>query len=313
MGRHLVRQLAAQGVPVRALYNSRQPIANIPGVEWQRHDLLDVYAVEDALQGVTDVYHCAAMVSFLPADKERMLHFNVESTANLVNEALVQGVRKFGYMSSVAALGRSEGDKLITEAAQWEESKYNSTYAQSKYLAEAEVWRGVGEGLDAVIVNPGIILGAGDWQQGSARLMTVVNSAFPFYTGGIASWVDVEDVVKALHMLMESDITDERFILSAGNIAYKDIFTQMAQQLGKKPPHIAASRWMTSLVWRWNMLRHRLTDAPITVTRETARTAHHRSYYDNSKLLQWLPGFAYTPVEDTIARMAQAFVREHAA
>ena len=161
-------------------------------------DLLDIYEVEEAMQGITDVYHCAAIVSFQPADKEKMLHFNVESTANIVNEALEQDIRKLVFVSSVAALGRSEVTKEITEEEQWEESKYNSRYGLSKHMAEMEVWRGIGEGLNAVIVNPGIILGEGNWDEGSARLMKVVYKEFPFYTQGINGWVDVKDVVKAM-------------------------------------------------------------------------------------------------------------------
>lgn len=310
LGQHLVRQLSRQGKTIRAIYHKNSPtevLQQLPGVHWQQCDLLDLFAVEEILNGIDAIYHCAAIVSFHPADKERMLHFNVESTVNIVNEALVQNVRKMVFVSSVAALGRNENNKDITEEEQWEESSYNSNYGLSKHLSEIEVWRGVAEGLDAVIVNPTIMLGAGNWNEGSARLMTVVNKEFPFYTEGINGWVDVEDVVEAMTQLMESEITGERFILCEGNYAYKEIFSQMADALNKRPPHIKATKLMTSMVWRWNLLKSILFGAAITVTKETAKTAQRRTYYDNSKLKMYLPQFQYTTMQSTIERMAKAF------
>ncbi|MBS1778208.1 MAG: NAD-dependent epimerase/dehydratase family protein [Bacteroidetes bacterium] len=313
VGTHLVRFLSQKGHTVRALYNSRPPAADmqsLPGVTWLQCDLLDVFAVDEVMQGVSDVYHCAAIVSFKPGDKERLLHFNVESTANVANAALEHNVRKLVYISSIASLGRKTNGREITEEEQWEESGNNSVYARSKYLAELEVWRAMGEGLDAVIVNPGIILGEGDWSDGSARLMKIAYNEFPFYTSGINGWVDVADVVRAMYELMQSDVVDERFIITEGNHAYKDIFTMMATALDRKPPHIHANRWMTNLVWRWNMLKHRLTGGELTITRETANTSQNKNFYSNSKLLQFLPGFRYTPMPQTIQRMAQAYLQQ---
>lgn len=319
LGQHLVQHLSATGMNVRALYRKHAPqpeLLALRGVSWVQCDLLDVMALEEAMNGVTEVYHCAAIVSFHPGEKDAMMHFNIEATANVVNEALGQNVRKLLFVSSVAALGRSEAVQTeISEEEQWEESRYNSRYGLSKHLAELEVWRGAGEGLSTVIVNPGIILGepfsvqgeSNGWDQGSARLMKVVDKEFPFYTGGVNAWVDVKDVVRAMVNLMTSDIQDERFILSAGNYAYREVFTEMAKALDKKPPHIKAGKLLSGLVWRWSMFRSRLFGETATITRETARTAQREVHYNNSKLLQFLPEFQYTKLPDTIARMAQAF------
>ena len=315
LGRHLVRYLSQQGHTVRALYNNNPPaedLKSLANVSWEKYDLLDIYDVETAMQDVCDVYHCAAIVSFHPKDKERMLHFNIESTANIVNQALEQGIRKLAYVSSIASLGRNAATNEITEEEQWEESSYNSVYSFSKHSAELEVWRGNGEGLDTIIVNPGIILGEGNWDEGSARLIKVAYEEFPFYTKGINGWVDVQDVVSAVYQLMHSDITDERFILCEGNHSYYDIFNTMADALGRKKPAYHANTFMTSLVWRWQMLKNRLTGQNITITKETARTAHKQSFYNNTKLQQYLPDFRYTPIEKTIKRMAEAFLAEKA-
>ncbi len=319
IGTHLVRALSAAGKSVRALYNSRQPspeLSTLPGVEWMKCDLLDVYAVEEAMQGIRDVYNCAAIVSFQRADRARLMHVNVESTANVVNEAVLQGVRKLVHLSSVAALGRANRErKEITEEEPWEESRRHSAYGQSKYAAELEAWRGAGEGLSVAVINPGIVLGEDlrsgpdAWDEGSARLFKVVDGEFPFYTEGITAWVDVQDVVGAMMTLMKSSVEDERFILSAGNFSYRDVFTQMAQVLGKRPPRIRAARWMTGLVWRWNRLKS-VWGEHSTVTRETARSARTQTFYDNSKWLKTFPEFRYTPMEQTLVRAAVVYRRD---
>jgi Nucleoside-diphosphate-sugar epimerases len=312
VGQHLVRLLSGKGHTVRALYNSTAPDAALqalPGVSWMQCDLLDIFEIEEAMQDVEEIYHCAGMVSFNPRDKEAMLHFNAESTANIVNQALEQGIRKMVYVSSVAALGRSDDGKPVTEAEEWEENKHSSAYGMSKYQAEMEVWRGMAEGISAVVINPVTILGeATHWDKGSARLAKVVHGEFPFYTEGITGWVDVQDVATIAYLLMQSDIEAERYIVSAGNYAFKDIFTRMAGAMSRRPPHIKANSFMTGLVWRWNYIRNLLTGKEITVTKETAATAQRKTHYDNSKLLQALPGFSYTPIDTTIQRMADAYL-----
>lgn len=315
LGQHLITSLTSKGKKVRALYYNHPPkdhLLHLPNVTWMQCNLLDIFEVEDAMNDIEEVYHCAAIVSFETADKDYILHFNVEATANIVNEALERNIRKMVHVSSIASLGRSEGEKPITEAEEWEESKYNSLYSQSKYLAETEVWRGIGEGLNAVIINPAIILGEGNWNEGSARLMKVVHGEFPFYTKGVNGWVDVTDVVKAMIMLMESEINNERFIVSAGNYTYQDIFTKMARALGKKPPQIPAGKLLSGLVWRWNAVKKLLWGAKSSVTKETSVTAQKRSYYNNEKLLKSLPGFYYQPIDYTINRMAERFLKDYA-
>lgn len=312
LGKHLVRRLSAHGQPVRALYYNNPPseadIA-LPNIQWQKADLLDVFDVEEVMQDVTHIYHCAAIVSFQPSGHQQMLHFNPESTANIVNQAIDQGIEKLVYVSSVAALGRSGAEqKEITEEEEWGESGYNTAYGISKYLAETEVWRGVGEGLNAVIVNPGIILGEGDFNEGSAELMKVAYKEFPFYTKGTTGWTDVKDVAQLLCELMVSEHEAERYIVSAGNYSYQQVFTLMAAALGKKPPHIYANSFITNMVWRWGKLQSLFGKRPV-ITKETAANAHSNSLYNNQKLLAALPSFHYTPIEETIQRMAKAFLQ----
>ncbi len=310
LGQHLVRHLSAQGQIVRALYNSHPPsdeLKQLPGVSWVQCDLLDVFAAEEAMRGITNVYHCAAIVSFDPSQRAKMLHFNPESTANLVNQAVAQGIEKLVHVSSIAALGRNgDAKKEIDEEREWEDSKYNSAYALSKFLAEMEVWRGIGEGLNAAIVNPGIILGATTGHDLSAGLMKMVNREFPFYSKGVTSWVDANDVVKAMVMLMNSETEAERYIVSSGNFSYKEIFAEMAKALGKKQPRFAANSLMTGIGWRVSALLRSIGINSL-ITRETASNANALSYYNNQKLFSVFPEFSYTPLPQTIAVMARSF------
>ncbi len=296
------------------MYNRHAPAAelkDLPHTEWIACDLLDIFAVEEAMQGITDIYHCAGIVSFDPRKHDAMLHFNPESTANIVNQALQQDIRKMVHVSSVAALGRpGSGEKEITEDEEWVESKYNSAYGTSKYLAETEVWRGIGEGLNAVIVNPGIILGETTGHDLSAQLMKMVYKEFPFYSSGVSSFVDADDVVKIMVMLIGSDIESERFIISGGNYSFREIFNLMAAALNKKPsPLCSATPFMTSLAWRLSKLQSIFFGKKTLVTKETASNANALSYYNNTRLLKAFPDFTYAPIGQTIAHMARSFMK----
>jgi dihydroflavonol-4-reductase len=313
LGQHLLRQLAVDNAPIKAMYNSHLPesdLLSLPNVTWIQCDLLDVFAVAEAVEGISEIYHCAGKVSFEAEDHNSIQAINATSTANIVNAALDAGIRKLVHVSSIASLGRSDTDKPLTEEHYWEESKNNTAYARSKYLAEMEVWRGIAEGLNAVIVNPSIILGAGDWQKGSARLMPFADKEFPFYTEGINAWVDVQDVARIMILLMRSTISGERFIVSEGDHSYREIFSLMAQALGKKPPYIKAPHWATGLLWRWNWLRKKISGRAATLTKETTRTASLQCWHDNSKFLKVFPKFRYIPIEDTIREMAKAYKKQ---
>ncbi len=314
LGKHLLHALSNDGIPVRALYNSTQPEQTLAGVEWMQCNLLDIFEVEAALKDITHVYHCAAIVSFNPKYKNQVIDDNTSATANIVNAALEAKVQKLIHVSSIAALGRNrveQGVKIgIDEETFFEESKNNSAYSQGKFAAEMEVWRGIAEGLNAAIINPGIILGEGNWDVGSARLMKVVYDEFPWFTEGVNGWVDVQDVVKAMLLLMNSDVQEQRFVLTAGNFSYLEIFTKMANALNRKPPHQKASSFATAIVWRVEHLKYLLTGKVASVTKETARTAQLQCYYDNSKFLKAFTDFAYTPIEVTIKRMAQQFLKD---
>ncbi len=301
LGKELINQLLAQDMPVRAIYN-KSALTNLPNnnLEQVQCNILDVTGLEEAMKGVEKVYHCAAIVTFDPKRRTELFKINIEGTANIVNAALDAGVKKMVHVSSVAALGRIRENELINESMNWSEETSNSKYGQSKYLAELEVWRGIGEGLDAVMVNPSMILGAGDWNNSSSRVFKSVYEEFPWYSDGTTGFVDVRDVAKAMIQLMESDISGERFIVSAEDRSFADVFNLMAKAFGKKPPHKKVTRTLAKIVWRLEAIKSRFTGKEPLVTKETAATALAKVHFDNSKLKKWLPDFRYHSIEETI-------------
>jgi nucleoside-diphosphate-sugar epimerase len=312
VGSELVRQLLARGESVRALYHRRKPALDAhPNLELFPGDLLDVASLEEAMQGVTVVYHAAAMVSFYPGDRNKLYKTNVEGTANVVNIALDAGVQKLGYVSSVAALGRIRTGEPINETMNWSKETSNSLYGQSKFLAEMEVWRGIAEGLPAAIIHPSIILGAGDWNDGSSRLFQSVYNGFPWYSDGTTGFVDVRDVCYILIELVERNRMAERYIVSAHQASYQEVFNQIADAFGKKRPHKQVTPFLSNLVWRWEALKTRFTGKRPLVTKETALTALSKTVFDNSKLLRALPDFNYRPLKQSIEDTCRAFVQEH--
>lgn len=304
VGSELLKQLSAQNKRVRALYCTTLPTQNsIENIEWFQADILDVVALEEAMKDVTQVFHCAAVVSFNPTKKKQLHQTNIEGTTNVVNACLQEGVEKLVFVSSVAALGRIREDKPIDETMNWTEETSNSEYGKSKYLAEMEVWRGIGEGLPAVIVNPVIILGASDWNKGSTEIFKTAYNEFPWYTEGTTGFVDVKDVAKAMIALMNSNITAERFILSSENCMYKDIFTKIAIAFNKKPPHKKVTPFLANVVWRWEAIKGKLTGIAPLLTKETAKTAQTKASFNNQKLKEILPTFNYTPLNETVKRI----------
>lgn len=316
IGSAITRVLLANGCKVRGLRRSDSDLKLLENVhhlmEWVEGDVLDVLSLEKALQGITHVVHTAAVVSFLPRDRTQMYNINVRGTANIVNVALNAKVKKLTFVSSVAALGRPDPrmvdnnrPTVINENQKWEESPLNSHYGKSKYLAELEVWRGVAEGLSAVVVNPSMVLGEGDWERSSTQLFKYAFDEKKYYTEGLLNYVDVQDVAQIVAQLLFSDIENQRFILSAGHLTYKELFTKMALGFGKKPPSQLVSPFLTEVIWRIEALRSWLTGSKPLITKETAKTARTQLIYDGQKIKQTLT-FDYCSLDTTITRVCKA-------
>ncbi|MBB6611429.1 NAD-dependent epimerase/dehydratase family protein [Pontibacter sp. Tf4] len=301
IGSFLIPALVEQGHTVRALYRGQIPtIAATDKVEWVEGDILDVVLLRQALQGVNYVFHCAGLVSYDPQDKELLKQINIEGTANIVDACLEAGTIKLCHVSSTAAIGRLAGKDVLTENTKWDAAEYHSAYASSKHLGELEVWRGISEGLDAVIVNPSVVLGPADWNRSSTRLFKYVFNNNSFYTGGKANFVDVRDVVEAMLRLTFSEISGERFILNAAQLAYKDFFAQVAQCLNRKAPAYKVNPVVAELVWRAERMRSWLTGARPLITKDTARVSAKNHLFSNSKVQKAI-GLEFRPLAETIA------------
>lgn len=303
VGKELIAQLLAKGEKVAAIYNKTfLPDFNSPLLQQFHCNILDVAGLEEIMQeqNIQQVYHCAAIVTFNPSRKKELFKINIEGTANMINAALNTGVKKLVHVSSVAALGRIRENETITESMNWTEETSNSNYGKSKYLAEMEVWRGIGEGLEAVLVNPTMILGDGDWNTGSSQIFKSVYNEFPWYSEGVTGFVDVRDVVKAMIALMESDVSNERFIINAEDRSFKNVFDIVAKAFGKKSPHKKVTPFLAQVVWRLEAIKSFFSGKDPLVTKETAKTALATVHFDNSKLKKFLPGFTYTTLEETI-------------
>jgi nucleoside-diphosphate-sugar epimerase len=305
LGDALIKTLLSSGEKVRALFHSTPIDIQHANLEIVKGDLLDVFSIEDSLQGINDVYHCAGLVSYAPGMARKLYKVNVEGTANLVNACLNANIRKLVHVSSVSALAPNE--KIVSEKNPWNKPAEGSVYGKTKYLGEMEVWRAMAEGLNAVVVNPSIILGYGNWETGSAALFKNVYNEFPWYSDGTSGFVGVQDVVNAMVLLMENDISEERFILSAENRSFREVFNCMAENYSKRAPYKKVTPFIAGLVWRWESLRSSFTGREPLVTRETARTAFKKTMYDNRKFLEAFPAFSYTPLQQTISESCKAF------
>ena len=251
LGAYIIKELVQKGFAVRAIRRSKKLPSFISShvfenVEWVDGDILDVVSLVEAMDGADTVIHSAAMISFSPYDKEEMNHINIEGTANVVNMALEKNIKRFVHISSVAALGRTAQTDHVNEEKKWQDSSVNTNYAVSKHLSELEVWRGIAEGLNAVIINPSTILGFGDWNTSSTRLFKNIYNEFPWYTSGINGFVDVEDVASATVALMLSDVTAEGFIVSSENWPFQQLFNFIADNFGKRRPFRRATPFFST-------------------------------------------------------------------
>jgi len=304
LGIYIVEALLADGfenieVFSRGGSNNSLSFADHPNVTFTRGDIAELHPLTEAIDRSDYIIHAAAIVSFHPKKFDLMHSTNVEGTTNVVNLALDANVNKLIHISSIAAIGRSEKSGTISESTTWSNSKYNSYYGITKYLAEQEVWRAHHEGLNMVIINPSLIMGGKTWDQSSLQIFKKVYDTLPYYTTGSTGIVDVQDLAQMTLFLLKSDINGERYIASGGNISYKDLFQKMASFMGRKAPQKSAPNWIMSIFWRLERVRSFLSGKEPIITRETIRSSSHTSKYDNQKSID-LGWSDYTGLDETL-------------
>ncbi|WP_317048294.1 NAD-dependent epimerase/dehydratase family protein [Pedobacter steynii] len=308
LGAELIHQLTGGGAKLRALKREHSVIPDLikdnPLIEWAIADINDLSTLDTAFEDIHQVYHCAAMISFDPRDKAKLLKVNIEGTSNVVN-LCVENQARLLHVSSVAALGNAKKGQLITEKDFWEYDSKAHSYAISKYEGEMEVWRGIAEGLEAVIVNPSVIIGGTAGFQGSGAIFKLVKEGLSFYTKGATGIVDVRDVAKSMIALMNSTITEQRFTISAENYNYQRFFGEIAKGFGVKAPAKEAKPWMLGIAWRAAKFAALFTGKPAALTSDAARSSLNESLYSNKKIIETI-GITFKPLDQTIAETCQA-------
>lgn len=300
LGSHLLFELTKSATPVKAIfrnasklevvkrvfqfYDQQNGLERFNSIQWVNCDVLDVVTLAEEMEGSSHVYHCAAIVSFHRRDFNAIMKVNREGTANVVNCALDLGIEKLCYVSSTAAIGNGNNDPIVTEETKWKQSPTTSGYSIAKYSAEKEVWRGIEEGLNAVIVNPCVIIGAGDWNESSMTMFRTIDKGLKFYTEGENAFVDARDIAEIMQKLMLSDIQNERFLCIGENAAFKTLFDKIALRLNKKQPTILVKPWLMGITWRLMALISLLPRIKSPITQETARSAFGKTVYSNEKI-----------------------------
>jgi dihydroflavonol-4-reductase len=299
LGSHLLFQLSEEGIPLKAIYRNEgkrntvrqlflyydplHGLSRYESIEWVLCDVLDVTTLHESMLHCSLVYHCAAIVSFQQKDFFQMMKINRQGTANVVNLCLELGVKKLCYVSSTAAIGGEESS-VVSESSKWKQSPKTSGYSISKYSAEKEVWRGIEEGLNAVIINPCVIVGAGNWNESSMTIFKTIDQGLKFYTSGSNAFVDARDVSNCMLTLMGSEIHSERFLVIGENTTFKAFFDEIATRLNKKKAHILVKPWLAGVAWKIAWLVSKITKKPATITKETANSAFKCTAYDKTKL-----------------------------
>jgi nucleoside-diphosphate-sugar epimerase len=324
VGSHLLYLLTQEQQKVRAIYRNKSSISAVRNVfsyytddvelyfsriEWIQADIVNVTSLEKAFEDVTHVYHSAALVSFNPKDYFDMRKINIDGTANVVNFCIDKGVKKLCYVSSIATLEKSTKNALISENSEWNPESNNYGYAITKYGAEMEVWRGSQEGLDVVMVNPGVILGPGFWNQGTGELFKKGFSNFPFYSNGVTGFVGVNDVAKAMILLMKNDIQNERFLLVSENKSFKEVLFEMADNFDKKKPFMKVNKVLAEFAWMTDLLISKLSGREISISKQSARASLNVYEYSSEKIKSKL-GFDFQSINEVIKETCILFLKD---
>ena len=324
VGSHLLFHLSEKGAKIRAIFRKKSSLEGVKNVfkyytddskyfdaiEWVKADITDVPSMIPAFKNIDIVYHCAAFISFNSKDYREMRKTNIYGSAIIANLAVDAKVKKLCYVSSIAAIGDPINGDITDENCEWNKQADNSGYAITKYGGEIEIWRASQEGIPVVIVNPGVILGGGNWTSGSGKLFTQVHKGFRYYTEGITGFVSVKDVVKAMISLIDSDIQNERFILVSENLTFKEVLSKIADALGKKRPTKNIRPWQTSMVWRVAGILSFLTGKAPLLSKYAARSSHSISKYSSEKIQEQLQ-FKFENIHSVIEEVGNQFKADH--
>lgn len=323
LGSHLLYHLSLQNKKIKAIFRTKNSLKAVKKVfsyytkdsslfekiQWVKADVTNIVLLEKAFKNVTQVYHTAALVSFSPSDYKLMRKVNIEGTANVVNLCIDKKIKKLCFISSIATISKKIENKFIDESGEWNKKKSNYGYAITKYGAEMEVWRGTQEGVNAVIVNPGLILGGGFWNKGMGAVISKIYKGLPFYSEGVEGCVDVNDVAKICYLLMESNVVNERYVLVAESKSFKWLFKEFALNFNVKKPYIKARKWMSAIFWRVEYVKWLFTKKEPLLTKHSAKSLYKKKYYSSDKIKKQL-NFSFIPIKNSIKQVCNFYLQD---
>lgn len=323
VGSHLLLDLLKAGNKVRAIYRKSSNLLVVKKVfsyylsseetdlyfnriDWQEADLNDIFNLTKAFEGITYVYHSAAMISFDPSDEKELRKINIEGTANIVNLCIAGGIKKLCFISSISTMDLTPGEKEISENFTWHQEQSHSDYAISKHGAEIEVWRGSQEEVPVVILNPGIIIGPGFWDSGSGQIFKRIDAGLNYHFPKTTGFVGVQDVVNAAICTMESSTKNEQFILVAENLEFKTVLEMIAESIDKPAPKRALKPWMVFIGWIYQSIMGNLFGKKRQITKKDTKALFRHTFYSNQKFISRF-NFKFTPVQETIRQTGKIF------
>ena len=323
LGRVIVLELLKQGKMVRATKRKSSNINDVKHsfqfytenpeeffikIEWIDVDFDDIDSLKTALINVEEVYHCAAKVSFHPDDRKEMYHSNIVGTRNLLFACENSSVKKFCFVSSVAVLDGTDENGKVTEDSNFNPKLHHSKYAKSKHFSEMEVWRASAEGLKTVIINPGVIIGSGNWQSSSGEIFGTFEK-FPYAMSGSSNYVDVRDVANIAIALMERNIFGERFLIISENKKLVEVANLIRQKLGKSQAKVLP-KWILNVGYVLNLLLGWLIPPLRLLNRINiqAVTSHH--ILSNNKIKERLD-YQFIPITESIDFHLKNYIKDH--
>ena len=324
LGSHLLFSLANSRENVRATYRQKKKIEIVrkvfsyycadPGelisrIEWVESDLANIDSLKNLMNGSEHVYHCAATVSYESSGRAALIRNNTELTARIVKSCLETRTAKLCHVSSVAAVESATEDRMTDESLKWNDSIHHNAYAVSKYLSEMEVWNAIRKGLNAVIVNPSIILGPGFWDNGSGLFFSRTAKGMLFHSSGVKGYVDVRDVVKSMITLMDSPADGERFIISSENISIKELFSMIARGLNVRRPFISVPEILAGPAKAGINLLTKIRGKEGVITADIVNAAFSKIFYDNSKI-RMTTGISFIPVRQAVGEICRIYKAE---
>mgnify|MGYP005990616415 CR=1 FL=1 len=327
VGSHLLYQLTLENESIKAIYRTEKSLEVVKKVfsyftvdvdklfskiDWINADITEIPSLENAFVNVDVVYHAAALVSFSDKDYRKMRQTNILGTANVVNLCISNSVKKLCYVSSIAAIGNSINNEIVTEENEWSIESSNNGYSITKHGGEMEVWRASQEGVEVVIVNPGVILGAGFWHLNTGQMFSKIAKGFSFYSEGITGFVGVNDVAKAMIFLTQSKVKNEKFILVSENNSFLEIFTDIAKEFGKKPPSIRISKAFSKILCNIDAVISFITRKKRLITKESIKSLHGKTYYSSVKIKNTI-NFTFEPMKEVIKEVCTIYKKENKA